>query len=202
MFATSSFQSQSVPLIHILSELPFKVPIYLVNTGFLFPETLTFKDTLIDLLDLEVRQVSSSIPKIHQLNQYGRFHFTSDPERCCYVNKTEPVNRLLPQFDVWISGVRRDQTQARKNLDTFQRTSFDCLRFHPMLDWTQEDVRQYVQRNQLPNHPLFERGYKSIGCLPCTEQTDGREGRWAGLRKTECGLHTHLAEKCEPDQKG
>ena len=195
IFATSSFQTHSIPLLHILSRCQKKVPVYFANTGFLFPETLQFQDQVSKQLNIEVREVGSNLPKIHQLNEDGNFLFTSDPDRCCFINKIEPVRRLMQSLDVWVNGVRRDQTETRKGMDRIQQGPDNCLRFHPMLDWSEAEIKLYSRMHQLPEHPLSEQGYESIGCQPCTRMIGGRDGRWSGLRKTECGLHTVLAAK-------
>ena len=194
IFATSSFQTHSIPLLHILSEVHPKIPIYFVNTGFLFPETLSFRDDVAQLLDLDLHQLESGVPKIQQTNGDGHFLFTSDPDLCCQINKVDPVRRLLPQFDYWISGIRADQTESRSNLELYSPADDGCTRFHPLLDWTADEIEQYRKEYSLPNHPLDSQGFRSVGCQPCTMKGSSRVGRWSGLKKTECGLHLDLAK--------
>ena len=199
LFASSSFQTHSLPLLHILSRIDTEIPVYFLNTGYLFPETLSFQKQIAQLLGLRVIPVRSDIPKNRQRTPDNRLLFASDPEYCCYVNKVLPMEKILASHDVWINGVRSDQTSARKKLNTFEDTPFRCVRFHPMLDWNKGAVDAYLRKHDLPSHPLDAKGYRSIGCEPCTRKVDAtgdqRQSRWFGLKKTECGLHTDLVEK-------
>jgi phosphoadenosine phosphosulfate reductase len=137
------------------------------------------------------------VSKLHQRCAGGDLLFASDPDRCCDLNKVQPLAKVLTGHDVWISGVRGDQTAQRKAMHTEQPGPEGTLRFHPLLDWTAADVRDYARAHALPAHPLDGQGYVSIGCEPCTRRVtaaDGRDGRWFGMQKRECGLHTDLIE--------
>ncbi|MEM1217200.1 MAG: phosphoadenylyl-sulfate reductase [Bacteroidota bacterium] len=198
IFASSSFQTHSIPMLHLISELDAAIPVVFLQTGFHFPETLAFRDEIVARLGLTLINVESAVPKVNQRDTGGRFHFASDPAYCCYLNKTKPMEPILGQYDVWITGVRRDQNANRKNFPLEKPGPFDTLRFHPMLDWNNKMIHQYRKAYALPTHPLEAKGYLSIGCAPCTQkfalgEGDERGGRWAGLKKTECGLHTDLA---------
>lgn len=196
LFTTCSFQSHSLVLLHIISSYDKNIPVYFINTGFHFPETLSFRDTVCDLLGIKVMNLFSPTPKSMQKDASGKLLFASDPDYCCYLNKTLPVEPLLKEFDVWINGVRADQSAARKSMQGEQATPFRAVRFHPMLDWSPKMIHEYAKKYLLPHHPLEEKGYFSIGCEPCTTKVDlsdeGRTGRWFGLNKTECGLNTDL----------
>lgn len=195
IFVTSSFQTQSIPLLHILSSIANDMDILFIHTGFHFPETITFRDEIVDLLGLNLIDVRSFVPKIQQKDVNGQLYFVSDPDHCCFLNKTKPLEAHLTQYDVWISGVRSDQSESRKKMKTEQPGPFDIIRFHPMLDWDEKKIDDYRQYHQLPAHPLDKKGYKSIGCMPCTRKfdlTNDRSARWFGMNKTECGLHTDL----------
>ena len=198
MFVTSSFQTHSIPLLHILSQCRTDILVVFINTGYLFPETISFRDHVVELLNLSIVNLRSDIPKLQQRDCNGSLYFASDPDRCCYLNKTAPMEKMLMQYDIWINGVRRDQNQNRKKLELEEKAPFGCTRFHPMLDWSNKMIYQYLKEHNLPKHPLEDRGYRSIGCEPCTQKIDlenMRDGRWFGLNKTECGLHTDLIEK-------
>jgi phosphoadenosine phosphosulfate reductase len=200
VFTTSSFQTHSVPMLHILSQIDKKIPVYFLNTGYHFPETLRFRDEVSDLLGLHVVDLHPSTPKNHQRDHRGNLLFSSDPDYCCYLNKIQPLEAVLIEYDVWISGVRADQTTNRKTLHDIEPGAFNTIRYHPMLHWTAKNIDQYIKEYQLPSHPLDSYGYSSVGCMPCTRKivsnsTNARDGRWAGLTKTECGLHTQLVEK-------
>ncbi|MDH5399155.1 MAG: phosphoadenylyl-sulfate reductase [Cyclobacteriaceae bacterium] len=196
LFTTSSFQTHSIPLLHIISEIDKDIPVYCINTGFLFPETLNFRDRIKALLGIKVLEVMSDTPKFMQKGSDGRMLFTNDPDHCCLINKTQPTEHLLRDFDVWINGVRRDQNANRQKMQEVQPTPFNAFRYHPILDWNSKMIYNYRKEHQLPEHPLDKKGYISIGCEPCTRRLtpdmDEREARWFGLNKTECGLHTDL----------
>lgn len=198
LFATSSFQTHSIPLLHIISQIDKSIPIYFNNTGFHFPETIYFKDKIAELLGLTILETKSIIPKSEQLNASGNLHYTSDPDYCCYLNKVQPLEPVLMQHDVWINGVRADQSATRKAMKVVQNAPFHTVRFHPMLDWDNKMIYQYIADHNLPGHPLESQGYLSVGCAPCTRKynfEEERDGRWFGMNKTECGLHTELINK-------
>ncbi|HOU98787.1 MAG TPA: phosphoadenylyl-sulfate reductase [Bacteroidales bacterium] len=199
IFATSSFQTQSVPLLHIISRIDKSIPIYFINTGYLFPETILYRDKLIEKLSLNVIDLKPQVPKILQRDAKGNLLFTSDPDYCCYLNKIQPLDAVLAEHDVWINGVRADQSKVRAELYEEDFAPHNVIRFHPMLDWTKQMVYQYIREYNLPHHPLDEKGYVSIGCEPCTAkislEEDERAGRWKGLKKNECGLNTDLVIK-------
>jgi len=198
LFLSSSFQTQSVPLLHMISKIDHSIPVIFIHTSFHFPETLLFRDKLTNILHLNTISIKSHIPLSQQRDQNGKLFFISDPDRCCYYNKVEPLNRVLPNYDVWISGVRADQNENRKAMKVVQKTPGGIVRFHPILDWTAKMIYEYIRKNNLPKHPLEEKGFPSIGCEPCTWNpllSDARSGRWVGQKKTECGLHTDLLGK-------
>jgi phosphoadenosine phosphosulfate reductase len=199
IFATSSFQTQSVPLLHIISRIDKSIPIYFINTGYLFPETILYRDKLIEKLSLNVIDLKPQVPKILQRDAKGNLLFTSDPDYCCYLNKIQPLDAVLAEHDVWINGVRADQSKVRAELYEEDFAPHNVIRFHPMLNWTKQMVYQYIREYNLPHHPLDEKGYVSIGCEPCTAkislEEDERAGRWKGLKKNECGLNTDLVIK-------
>ena len=199
LFVSSSFQTQSVPLLHIISKIDNTIPIYFINTGFLFPETHIFKNELTNDFNLNVIEISSPISKHLQKNGNGSFLFCSDPDKCCYLNKTLPLDNVLKQYDVWINGIRKDQNSNRSKMKKEENAPYNTLRYHPMLDWTAKMIWDYIKINNLKKHPLENDGYISIGCKPCTDKYNGdinaRYTRWSGMNKTECGLHTDLITK-------
>lgn len=200
LFTTSSFQSHSIVLLHILSRIDKSIPVVFINTGYHFPETVEFRDKVKEAFGLKnVIDLRPEVPKFMQRDSEGRLLFTSDPDHCCYLNKTQPVDSLLLRHDVWINGVRADQSAVRKAMKVEQPAPHDSIRFHPMLDWNAKMIYQYQKEFDLPKHPLESNGYLSIGCEPCTRKVDPemmeREARWYGMNKTECGLHTDLVSK-------
>lgn len=199
LFTTCSFQTHSLALLHIISSFDKNIPVYFINTGFHFPESLSFRDEVSELLGIKIHNLFSPTPKNMQKDADGKLLFASDPDYCCYLNKTLPVEPLLKEHDVWINGVRADQSATRKAMHTEEPTPFRAIRFHPMLDWSPKEIHEYLQEKNLPRHPLEAKGYFSIGCEPCTSKidlnVDERTGRWFGLKKTECGLNTDLVEQ-------
>ncbi len=196
IFATSSFQTHSIVMLHILSKIDNSIPVYFINTGYLFPETIAYKNQIAGLFDLQVIDTVPLIPKSQQKDAVGNLLFTSDPDYCCYINKIQPLESVLFENDVWINGVRADQTEVRERMKIEEPAKHNVIRFHPMLDWTKQKIYRYIRENNLPKHPLEEKGYLSIGCEPCTQKVDlslgERASRWFGLNKTECGLNTDL----------
>ncbi len=191
IYATSSFQTQSVPLLHLLSQHA-GVSVVLIDTGYLFPETYDFAHDLQGRLGFDLKQVRSTRTYAEQCTSSGALLHTRDVDACCRLNKVEPMESLLGPGDVWVSGIRADQTATRASKPRLETDDRCILRYHPMLKWTARDIYQYLREHGLPKHPLESAGYLSIGCLPCTRKWDGsdaRSARWEGSSKTECGLH-------------
>ena len=119
-----------------------------------------------------------------------------DPNLCCYLHKVQPMQKALKDFKVWISGIRRDQTSVRAHAKILELQEDGLLKINPLLNWTKADVNRYMEENNLPSHPLYRKGYRSVGCAPCTiaigVRDDERAGRWVGQGKVECGLHTAM----------
>ena len=195
VFTTSSFQSQSLPLLYMISRVGRNIPVYYTNTGFLYPETVRFTDQLKQDLGLNVIALRPETPKIKQLDNAGRFLYASDPDHCCYLNKVQPLEPVLMEHNIWINGVRADQSSVRGAMAEEEAASHCCMRYHPMLNWDSKMVYYYRKYHDLPEHPLEAQGYLSIGCEPCTSKAgegNERNSRWFGMNKTECGLNTTL----------
>jgi phosphoadenosine phosphosulfate reductase len=199
LFTTSSFQSHSLVLVHMLSRIDNTIPVYFINTGYHFPETVKFRDYITGLFGINTVDLKSDVPKFMQRDYEGKLLFTSDPDHCCYLNKTQPMDAILLAKDIWINGVRADQSSVRAAMKVEQPAKHGCLRFHPMLDWNPKMIWEYQKEYKLPKHPLEDKGYLSIGCEPCTRKLDPdmqeREARWFGMNKVECGLNTDLVSK-------
>lgn len=199
MFTSSSFQSHSLVLLHILSRIDNTIPVYFINTGYHFTETLLFRDEVATSFGLNVIDLKSDVPKFMQRDSEGKLLFASDPDHCCYLNKTQPMDGILRSHDVWINGVRADQSSVRASMKEIQPSIHGTVRYHPMLAWTSKMIWEYRTEHKLPTHPLEKKGYISIGCEPCTRRINPsmqeREARWYGLKKVECGLHTDLVVK-------
>jgi phosphoadenosine phosphosulfate reductase len=189
---TSSFGADSAVLLHLLSRAAPQIPVLFLNTGFLFAETLRFKEALTAQLGLDVREIRPEIGPEEFLERHGPAYEES-PNFCCDRNKVQPLRKALEGVSCWIAGVRRDQTQTRARLGVVERQPAGMLKLHPLIDWDQQRIDRYLDRHGLPRNPLVAEGYTSIGCWPCTalpaDLSDLRSGRWANSGKTECGLH-------------
>ncbi len=193
--ATSSFQTQSVPLLHLIALTTPQMPVFFLDTGFHFPETLLYRDRLIETLNLNVQVLTPELGHDGFRIEFGDL-YRRDPDRCCHINKVEPLQRAMQGLNGWISGVRRDQTAHRRVTPIVSREANGLIKVCPMANWSRRDVWQYISDHSLPEHPLLAQGYMSVGCAPCTRAIgageDERAGRWAGQEKTECGLHTAM----------
>lgn len=199
IFASSSFQTHSIPMLHIISQIDKTIPIYFLDTGFHFPETISYRNLISEKYQLKLIALESPISKLQQLNSNKQFHFISNPDYCCYLNKVLPIEGILPNYNVWISGIRGDQSNFRKSFEKEEEGKFDSIRYHPMLNWDKKMIWNHIYQHDIPHHPLDKKGYASIGCEPCTSPPIGssneRLARWEGMEKKECGLHIDLVQK-------
>lgn len=195
---SSSFQSQSVPLLHMLSRVAPEMPVLFCDTGFHFPETLAFRDRLVRLLGLDLRILTTRLGAQGFRQQHGLL-YRSDPDLCCYLNKVEPMRVAQESLTAWVTGIRRDQTALRRTVEIVSRLENGVFKICPLATWTSWEVESYIRRHDLPTHPLADQGYRSIGCAPCTAAVApgeaDRAGRWKATGKTECGLHVQTPSK-------
>lgn len=195
MILTCSFQHEGVALAHMLRAIKPDTPVVFINTRFHFKETLEYRDTIAKLLDLNLRVIEPEISFDDFKRRYGADLNQRDPDLCCKINKVDPLLRALQGVKAWINGRRRDQTAERSKMDIVHLQG-QIVKINPMANWTAKDTFRYLHAHNIPLHPLFEKGYTSIGCEPCTAlpltEGDERSGRWAGSGKRECGIHTIL----------
>jgi phosphoadenosine phosphosulfate reductase len=182
-----------------------QTPIFFIDTGYHFPETLAYRDELIERFGFPVRNLTSAMPRPAFIANHGDDLYSRDPDLCCKINKVEPLRLALVGVRGWINGRRRDQALTRKKMPIAERLQGGIVKVNPLARWTSKDTYRYLAQHDIPTHPLFEQGYTSIGCAPCTRPVlagdDERAGRWAGLNKTECGLHTLIgAEPAENEE--
>lgn len=190
---TSSFGAQSAVMLHLWSRVAGKLPVVFLDTGFLFPETIRYRDELAAKLGLNVRVVRPDISTSNFVARYGDDIQRRDPDFCCGLNKVAPLAPLKERAKAWVSGLRRDQSKTRADVAILEEEGH-LLRVHPIATFTKKDVAAYLAEHGLPEHPLVARRYLSIGCAPCTRPVadgeDERAGRWSFANgKTECGLH-------------
>lgn len=188
---SASFGGGGLVLAHMLSRIDSGVPVLFLDTGYHFPETLAFRTRFAQRYGLRVVDLATPVSATPE----GLYR--TDPDRCCRIRKVEPMHRALADFDVWITALRRDQSQSRRTVDLIEHHLIGehaIVKVMPLAYWTRHDVDEYLATHDVPSHPLLEQGYTSIGCWPCTRPTvegEGeRAGRWSGRNKTECGLHT------------
>jgi phosphoadenosine phosphosulfate reductase len=202
---TSSFGAGSGVLLHLWSKVARGLPVVFLDTGFLFPETLAYRDQLAEVLDLTITIVRPALSREDFLKEHGSNVYEFNPDLCCQHNKVDPLRPYLARAQGWISGLRRDQSAARAATPILLPTEDPSLgrpgglgpvKVHPLATMTAAEAKAYIAEHRIPEHPLVARRYLSIGCAPCTrpveEGEDERAGRWAGQAKTECGLHTAL----------
>ena len=189
----SSFGADSAVLLHLAAGVDADMPVLFVDSGKLFEETLAYRDRLVAELGLRaVRTVGPDTEVLARRDPTGERH-QLDPDGCCEIRKVEPLEAALVGFDLWITGRRRHQAATRASMPRLERDGAGRLKLNPLADWSPADVAAYRRRHHLPAHPLETRGYRSIGCAPCTTPVapgEGpRAGRWRHRPKTECGLH-------------
>ena len=193
---SSSFQTQSIPLLHIASQIRPDILIFFLDTGYHFWETAIFREQIASEWHLNVLDLYRDTRWDVFARQHTRSLPLEDPNLCCFIHKVQPMQKALKDMLAWISGIRRDQTAVRANAKILELQPDGLIKINPLLNWTKADVKRYMEEHSLPSHPLLEKGYRSIGCAPCTVaiglEADERAGRWAGRGKIECGLHTEM----------
>ena len=175
-----SFQKEEAVLIDALMKIAPDARVFTIDTGVLFPETYAVWKQVEDRYGLKIEVYDASNPA----NPW------TGGDHCCGPRKVAALEEALAGVDAWITGVRREQAPTRADAEQVERDERRGIwKFNPLAHWTDRDVWRYVNEHDLPYHPLHDQGYDSIGCAPCTLPGAGREGRWAGSEKTECGLH-------------
>jgi len=190
---TSSFGAGSGVLLHLWSQVARDLPVVFLDTGFLFDETLAYKDRIASELGLTVETVRPAISTSDFVVEHGADIYRKDPDFCCATNKVAPLEPYRKRALGWISGLRRDQSRERADTPILLPTDDGPVKVHPLATMTAHDAERYMAEHEIPEHPMRARRYLSIGCAPCTspvrEGGGERSGRWAGTGKTECGLH-------------
>jgi len=188
----SSFGSNSVVLLHLVASVDPSLPVLFIDTGKLFGDTLKYRDAIAERLKLtDIRIVGPERAQLAARDPHGAL-WISSTDSCCALRKVEPFERALDGVDIWFSGRKRYQGASRAALPLFEQDG-PRLKVNPLAGWTSGDIDIYRAAFSLPQHPLVAKGYRSIGCEPCTSPVadgeDERAGRWRGQEKTECGIH-------------
>jgi len=174
-----SFQKEESVLVHMLTSVTSEPRVFTIDTGVLFPETLATWKQFEDRFGLAVEVLDAKSPDQP---------WTA--ARCCSEAKVDALERALSDVDAWITGIRREQASTRAESPKLERDERRGIwKVNPLADWSEKDLWRYIHEHDLPYHALHDQGYSSIGCQPCTQPGEGREGRWAGQDKTECGIH-------------
>ncbi len=200
----TSFQGAGLVMIDHALRAGIRLPVFTLDTGLLFPETYELKEKLEKHWGIEIEAVKPEISVEQQHADFGQDLWKKAPDACCTIRKVEPLKKKFSEIAVWITGLRRQQSEGREKTRIFELYHFDVLRdlyilkSNPMANWGREAVWDYLKENGIPYNPLHNRGYRSIGCWPCTRPTaegeNERAGRWTGFDKSECGIHTFLGE--------
>jgi phosphoadenosine phosphosulfate reductase len=189
----SSFGTESAALLKVMADVDPAIPVVFLDTGWLFEETLAYRDTLISTLGLsDVRSIKPLEETLSREDPDRELWF-SDPDACCRIRKVEPLKRALAPFSAWINGRKRFQGGLRADIAVVEQDGIR-LKFNPFANVSREEIEAIYALAKLPPHPLAASGFLSVGCMPCTSRTspdeDARAGRWRGRAKTECGIHT------------
>lgn len=201
----TSFQGAGLVIIDLARRNGIPLPVFTLDTGLLFAETIELKRRLEDFFGIKIEALEPELTVEQQAAEHGPELWKSKPDDCCWMRKVVPLQKKLSTLDAWVTGLRREQSETRKSVDILEIYEFDpvlnrdILKLNPMATWEQQAVWEYLKKNKIPYNPLHDRGYRSIGCVPCTrpvsEGEDDRAGRWTGFQKTECGIHTFLEKK-------
>lgn len=188
----SSFGTESAALLKFAADVDPAIPVVFLDTGWLFEETLAYRNTLIEHLGLtDVRTIHPLTEDVARQDA-DRELWLSDPDACCHLRKVEPLTRALSSFDAWLNGRKRFQGGDRAAIPVVELDGAR-LKFNPLANVTAEELKVLYAEAKLPQHPLVASGFASVGCMPCTSRSapgeDARAGRWRGRAKTECGIH-------------
>nr|WP_187248638.1 phosphoadenylyl-sulfate reductase [Mesonia sp. K4-1] len=183
---TSSFAATSAFLLKLFADINKQQEVFFIDTGYHFPETLDYKEELSRKYNLNVKSISA-LKEEHAFTTKDET-WKKNPDFCCSINKVKPLEIIKENYSVWVSGLMEWQSDHRSTLNIFEQRG-EILKFYPLLDVSKERRDSYIEKHQLPFHPLVEKGYHSIGCSHCTVPGEDRSGRWNNNPKTECGLH-------------
>lgn len=202
----SAFQAEGTCVMHMAVGIRPEIPVLFLETGYHFAETLAFKARLAERLDLHVVELVGEHTVDSQAAALGPRLYERDPDRCCDINKVQPMLAALRELDAWITAFRRDSSPTRAASPILDRYELEpgrpMVKINPVATWTRRDTWAYLKEHDLPHNPLYDLGYASIGCAPCTRMRlpgePERAGRWAGLSKWECGIQQREAGARSP----
>ncbi len=203
----TSFQGAGLVMLDLAKKHNLALPVFTLDTGLLFPETLELKKRLEDFFGIQIESLIPDLTLQEQTDINGPELWKRNPDLCCTMRKVMPLRDKLCDLACWITGLRRQQSASRADIGILELYVFDeasgrdIVKVNPMANWTREEVWNYLRQHKIPYNPLHDRGYGSIGCQPCTRCTGNgeheRAGRWTGFNKVECGIHTFMPKKLD-----
>lgn len=198
---STAFGPEGCALVAMAVAIKPDVKVFTIDTDFLFPESIALRDRFVAKYGVNLEVVRGAVSLEEQNRRHGLNLWQRDTDTCCALRKVEPTERALVGLDAWVAGLRRDQSATRAHIDVvevYERPDGPLYKVNPLLHWTRKDTWDYLLSHDVPYNELLDRGYKSIGCWPCTQPVDAgadeRAGRWGG-QKSECGIHTFMARK-------
>ena len=203
----TSYQGAGLVMMHLAKQAGLAFPVFTLDTGLLFPETLKLKERLEDFYGWKIESIHPDLSLEQQAEAQGPALWNRDPDLCCTMRKVLPLQSRLREIDCWITGLRRSQSKTRARVGLIelyhldQNAGTDIVKLNPMAEWSKEAIWNYIREHKIPYNPLHDQGYQSIGCMTCTRKTGNgegeRAGRWDGFKKVECGIHTFMSRKAD-----
>lgn len=189
-----SFGKDSITVLSLAREVKPDITVFWIKTGYAFKEIVDFKDRLVEEWDLNLVEVTPRVSKEEFEQAHGKEAYKDDPKTCCECLKVEPTRQFLNGQDAWITGLRRDETEHRENLEMVEKFEGMPMKINPIVMWTADDVWHYIKTYDIPYNQLYDKGFVSLGCEPCTRACSWgrfeRAGRWPDREEKECGMHT------------
>ena len=196
---TTAFGYSGIVLMHFVKDVIPKVPIYFIDTGLHFEETIKLANKIKKDWKLNIIKISSQYTEKELEIKLGKKPWIDNPNSCCEYRKVKPLVNILKTKKAWLSSIRRDQSKTRKNIDIIEIDKRGTIKINPLYNWTKDETWMYIRKYNLPYNPLHDQMYPSIGCQPCTKPVDKggdeRDGRWVGKGKLECGIHLYKNKK-------
>jgi phosphoadenosine phosphosulfate reductase len=203
----TSYQGAGLVMMHLAKTAGLSFPVFTLDTGLLFPETLQLKKRLEDFYGLKIEALEPDLTVEQQADVHGPELWKRDPDLCCTARKVQPLRDKLNELACWLTGLRRQQSDSRADIGIIELYLMDeaggreIVKVNPMADWSRQEIWAHIKQHKIPYNPLHDQGYRSIGCMPCTRKTGEsggeRAGRWIGFTKVECGIHTFLPKKVD-----
>jgi phosphoadenosine phosphosulfate reductase len=190
---TTGFGYSGIALINMATEIIPDLKLFFIDTGYHFKETIELSYKLEEFWGIELNRVKPTLTKDKVIELVGEKPYLVNADLCCHYNKVEPLLTFIHKYDVWLSGIRRDQSNTRASIQPIELDGRGVIKVSPMFNWTKEQTWKYIKDKNIPYNPLHDESYPSIGCQPCThpveEGGDERDGRWLLMQKLECGIH-------------